>query len=256
MGIIVLGLFSCEKVIKINFKDAAPRVVIEALIDDDTSHHSYNVFVSRSNNFYSDGSNTPISGAFITIKDLTLNITDTLSTSTQVGKYSTNHIKGISGHTYTIDVTIDNQTYSAQSTMPNKVSLDSLYIQEIPIQMKGFAQIVPVFKDPKEQLNYYRFSVKVNDSLLRNYDAWDDVYTDGKENSRTYPVFAKGLFKGKDTLTVFMNCTDKGMYDFFFTLNNAAGNAQSPSNPTSCFNNGAIGYFGAVTVQQKSIILP
>ena len=53
-----------------------------------------------------------------------------------------------------------------------------------------------------------------------------------------------------------MNSTEKAIYDFFYTLENASGNGQTPGNPLSNISNGAIGYFGAITVRERYVIVP
>lgn len=253
---IVLALFSaCEKVINIDLKNAAPKVIIEGTITDDPFTLSYTVLVSKSNSFSSNGKNNPVSGAIVIVEDATSNIIDTLE-EISPGRYKTQKITGIEGHTYKLRAIVDGTAYTASSTMPKAVSLDSLYIQTLPFFGEEFKQVIPVFKDPIEQENYYRFSLRVNDSVQNDFDAWDDIITNGKVNSRPLNINAQELFDGDDTVYVRMNSTEKAMYDFFYTLENASGNGQTPGNPLSNISNGAIGYFGAITVRERYVIVP
>lgn len=104
--------------------------------------------------------------------------------------------------------------------------------------------------------NYYRFAVQVNDSLQNRFEAWDDLLSDGKINSRPLNIENQDLLAQGDTVTIIMNTTEKPMYDFFYTLDNASGNGQTPGNPTSNISGDAIGYFGAITVRKRSLIIP
>lgn len=246
---------SCEKVIDIDLKDSSPKIVIEGLITDDPSVDSFTVKVSRSNNFNSEGKNLPIDDALVIMEDVSMGIKDTL-TLTQAGTYKSSKIRGSIGHLYQLEVRIAGVSYTASSKMPDLVPLDSLYEQKIPAFADAFRQIIPVFTDPVGVQNFYTFSLKVNDSSQTEFQPWDDRLSDGKTNSRPLIIGDAELFDGQDTVFVTMNCTDKGIFDFFNTLENASGNGQTPANPTSMFTNGAIGYFGAVTTRTRSLIIP
>lgn len=246
---------SCEKVVNIDLKNANPKVVIEALITDESGLLSHRVLVSKSKSFSSDGKNTPVVGAIVIIEDASAKIVDTLL-ETRPGEYITQNILGITGHTYNLKAIVDGVTYTASSTMQAAVGLDSLYIQSIPVFGQDFKQIIPVFRDPSGTENYYRFSVQVNDSLQNRFEAWDDLLSDGKVNSRPLNIENQDLLDKDDTITITMNSTEKAMYDFFYTLDNASGNGQTPGNPTSNISGDAIGYFGAITLRKRTLIIP
>lgn len=253
---IALALFSaCEKVINIDLKNAAPKVIIEGTITDDPFTLSHTVLVSKSNSFSSNGKNSPVSAALVIVEDVTSNVIDTLE-EINPGRYKTQKIMGIEGHTYKLRAIVGGIAYTAISTMPKAVSLDSLYIQTLPFFGEEFKQVIPVFKDPIGQENYYRFSLRVNDSVQNDFEAWDDLITNGKVNSRPLGINAQELLDGDDTVYVRMNSTEKAIYDFFYTLENASGNGQTPGNPLSNISNGAIGYFGAITVRERYVIVP
>ena len=130
-----LVLFSaCEKVINIDLKNTAPKVIIEGTITDDPFTISYTVLVSKSNSFSSNGKNNPVSGATVIVEDATSNVIDTLE-ETKPGVYKTQKITGIDGHTYKLRAIVDGVAYTASSTMPQAVPLDSLYIQSLPLSL-------------------------------------------------------------------------------------------------------------------------
>lgn len=246
---------SCEKVINIDLKNSNPKLVVEGIISDESGLLTHRVLLSKSQSFSSDGRNNPVIGATVVIEDVTSNIIDTLL-ETKPGEYLTQKILGIEGHTYNLRAIVDGVAYTASSTMPVAVTIDSSYIQEFPVFGQSFKQIIPFFKDPVGMENYYRFAVQVNDSLQNRFEAWDDLLSDGKINSRPLNIENQDLLAQGDTVTIIMNTTEKPMYDFFYTLDNASGNGQTPGNPTSNISGDAIGYFGAITVRKRSLIIP
>lgn len=251
-----LGFFaSCEKVVNVDLKNANPTVIIEGIITDESGLLSHRVLVSKSKSFSSDGKNNPVVGAIVVIEDATDKIIDTLL-EIKPGEYTTQNILGITGHTYNLKAIVDGISYTSTSTMPKPVELDSLYIQEFPVFGQNFKQIIPVFQDPQGTENYYRFSVQVNDSLQNRFEAWDDLLSDGKLNSRPLNIENQDLLDKNDTITITMNTTGKAIYEFFYTLDNASGGGQTPGNPTSNISGNAIGYFGAITLRKRSLITP
>jgi hypothetical protein len=251
----LLAFASCEKVINIDLKNGAPKLVVEGNITDNPGLLSHHVRLSQTTGFNSDGNSVPVSGAMVIIKDSTGNITDTLR-ETFPGDYVTEAIEGITGHVYHLSIYNNNQWYHSATRMPEVVSFDSLYTESFSFFGTKVTQFIPVFQDPAGISNYYRFIVQINDSVQNDINAWDDKITDGKINSRPLNEGDEELFHGNDTVTIEMRCLDKGIFDFFNTFYNASGNAQTPANPTSNISNGALGYFGAYTAQKRSIILP
>lgn len=250
--IFVVFFSSCEKVINVDLKNTDPRIVIEGVITDEPG--PYSILLSKTNAFSALNKRNPIQGALVIIEDITAKRKDTLA-ELLGGEYITKYTNGVSGHTYILTALIENKTYTATCTMPQTVPFDSLYRQDFSFFGTVYRQFVPVFQDPPNTLNYYRFGIQVNDSVQKALEAWDDQYSDGKVNSRPLNVENQDLFKGKDTVTVTMNCTDKGTFDFFNTLINASGNGQTPANPLTNISGDGLGYFGAVTIRRKTIIL-
>jgi len=250
---LTLTFYSCEKVINVNLNDSDTRLVVEGDITDKAG--PYQVKLSKTVNFNESNNMPPVFGALVVITDSTMGYNDTLS-EIAGGVYITHGIRGESGHTYKLAINADNKWYYASSTMPPVVPFDSLYNDQLDIFGLKINQLVPVFTDPINIKNYYRFTVQVNDSLRDNIVAWDDDLTDGKLNSRPINVGDEDLFHGNDTVIVVMHCIDKGLFDFFNTFENANGNASTPANPTSNISNGAFGRFGAYTVRSRSMIVP
>ncbi len=254
--IISLCVFSaCEKVIDINVNNATPRIIFEGIITDEAGLLTHKILMSKTTNFNSSNERIPAVGAFVTVTDISANIIDTLKELIP-GEYSTQKIAGIQGHQYSLVATLNGNTYTAQSTMPTVVPFDSLYTKTFNFFGNIANQFFPVYTDPIGVENFYRFSIKVNDSLINSFDAWDDLLSDGKTNSRPLIAGDEDRFKGNDTVTIIMNCTDKGMFNFFNTLENGSGGSTTPANPQGNISNGALGYFGAITVRSRKVFVP
>lgn len=257
--LLTFTLSSCEKVIDIDLNSSAPQVVIEGNVSDQAG--PYYVKISKSVNFSESNSFPAIQGATVIIQDNT-GIIDTLKETT-AGTYETIKTQGVSGRTYTIKVNTpgSSTTYTASSTMPSLVTLDS--IQTPP--SGGFGNspryVIPQLNDPAGIENYYYLIKYVNGkriSILNNSTVRSDRLTNGK--TLTQPIFdnnPNNKTLAGDSVTIELQCIDKPIYDYYKTLAQVGGASQqaTPSNPISNFNNNALGYFSAHTSSKKSVLI-
>lgn len=258
-----LFLISCEKVINIDLNQSNPRFVIEGNLSNQASESK--VMISKTLNFDETIANPAISGALVTITDNKLNQTDTLA-ETSAGNYFREGLAGIEGHPYTMMVKIGNEIFTAVSTMPYSVNLDSLVQETLAGSYSGggpggsgrpgsdmgssIIQITPHYTDPVNSENYYQFEVTRNDTLANDIFIRNDVGFNGSSSHLPLRVKAD---KG-DVVTIDLQCIDKAVYNYFFGLNeNINQSSATPANPTSNINNGALGYFKAHTSQKKTI---
>jgi len=253
---IIIGITSCEKVIDYNLNDSTPRYVIEGVLTNQAGQCW--VRVTKSVNF--DESNTfpPISNALVVISD-DLGKNDTLLESA-TGFYSLPSLKGLSGVTYKLSVIIDDKSFIAYSTMPVQVNFDSIDFSKI--SMFGGAQTVPVpvYKDPEHSNNYYRFVELVNGKKLEAIFVRDDHQSDGRIVRQPLIDFSDNAANSGDSICIQMMCIDAGVYEYFFSLSQISGGGQNqtgtPANPISNISGGALGYFSAQTIQEKTVLTP
>ena len=59
-----------------------------------------------------------------------------------------------------------------------------------------------------------------------------------------------------DSIKVWLECIDHGVFEYFRTANRDGGHSTSPANPVSNITNGALGYFNACSVRKKVFIYP
>jgi hypothetical protein len=251
---ILVGVFlmGCEKEIKLPIDENQSMLVIDAVITDEPG--PYYVKLTKSVAVLDDSRYPEVSNAKVIMKD-NFGLTDTLK-YTNKGVYLTNKLKGAYGTTYFLEILLDGKKYSAQSTMPKKVTLDSLTISYVSF----FSQysVIPMYTDPITLGNNYRFVQTINDTLDKTYHIFNDNLNNGKENQRPLNTDSDSLkVKLNDFVSVEMQCITSPTYLYYYSLRQIGGagpgGGTTPSNPPSNIIGGALGIFSAHTVQRKKI---
>jgi hypothetical protein len=255
--LLACGLFSCQKVVKLNLQTAPPQLVIQG--DVANTPGPYTVTINRSVGFYADNSFPAVDGAIIRISD-DQGVTDSL-TETSPGNYLTHILQGNPGHTYTLSVTLHDTNYTAMSTMPAPVTLDSVGFDNTGGGRFGRKNDIVAqahFQDPPGVRNYYQFVLYINGSLFtKDIFAYSDRLSDGRSITQDLRMDSTYLNMG-DNLRVDMYCIDGDVYNYFNQLSEATGSgafntAASPANPVTNISNGAYGVFSAHTVSSQTV---
>lgn len=254
--IFILFLTSCDKEIQLPLDPNASLLVIDANITDEPG--PYFVKLSKSIDISNTGGNPLVNNATVIISD-NKGQRDTLMQNDK-GIYQTKKIRGIYGSTYFLEVSVEGKKYSASSTMPNKVSLDSLRINTFLVNGEIRYSIIPVYTDPIPLGNSYRFIQKINDSLDQTFHVFNDNLNNGKVNQRPLRAGSDSLqVKLKDLVSVEMQCITRPTYLYYYTLNQQSGagpgGGTTPSNPPSNIVGGALGIFSAHTVERQTIVI-
>ncbi len=255
-------LVSCQQVVSIDLNKANPHIVIEGIVTDQPIPDS--VRITKSGDYFEPSLFFPsISGALVTVSD-GAGALDTLKED-DPGTYRSQTLTGVPGRTYTLNVAANGNTYSAVSTMPQKVFIDSVYAT--PFRAfdgdVGYYLYI-IFQDPPTPGNYYRVNLSSNralppDSITgERYHLFTDKLTNGNEVTLRMRT-GRSVLKG-DTLTVQLLSIDKAAYDYYNTLNDIltsdrAPTALAPANPNTNLSNGSLGYFAAYTIDSKKIVL-
>lgn len=245
------GLFlaSCEKVIDVDLNSKDPQVVIEAQFTAGETTHR--VSVTRTLNFDQEAPYPTVDNATITVID-NLGIAQSL-TFVGNGIYEVTNYPVIEGRTYTLTVVANGNSYTASSTVPALVQIDSLYAQYFPFGTDGFNALIPLRTDPAGVANYYQFDLYRNGKRVSGIYLQDDQFTDGIVVEQ--PIFDNdGEFKSGDTAVVEMYGVDRPVYDYFYAL--LQNQTATPANPTSNFSGGCLGYFSARTKDVATTIIP
>jgi len=251
--IILLAVGSCKRVIDLDLANESGKLVIEANVTDTAGQQ---VILSRNVQFTSPNVYPAVTGAAVLIKDADGN--QYPLTEGPAGTYS-NPFTGESGKSYSLSVAIDGKTYTAQSTMPQAVKLDSITDKNDIFDASNGKKIITVhFQDPINETNQYRFVLFVNRIQVKSIFAFDDEFVNGKHVDLDLPQPDTDIHVG-DTVMVQMQCIDKPVYKYWYTLSqqqiNNPGGQVAPANPPTNILPITLGYFSAHTTQTTTLIV-
>ena len=264
LSLCILGLTmlsSCEEVIEIELKDPDPMFVIEGMVSDGNA--PVEVRISQTKKFYDDNSFQGVSGAVVWIGDDAGN--QALLAEISRGIYQSLFLRGIPGRQYFLRVSIQDQLFTSSSTMPFKVPIDTLYTQEKKYPGKTYLMPFVRFQDPPETTNFYRFRLFINGDFVKTVDVEKDEFKNGLSIQKGVYYFGNeenetteddlGLKRG-DTLTLEMQCIDREVFNFFFSLQQTLNqDVAAPGNPIHNLQGGALGYFSAYTSEKKTLVV-
>jgi len=244
----VIGfLTSCQKVIQLDLSTTSAQLVIQGDVYDEPG--PYAVKISKTVDFDKPNIYPPVTNATVTISDNTGKV-ETLSQVTD-GTYVTSTLQGVIGRTYTLTVKIDGKTYTASSTMPEAVNIDTIYSKKS--LFSNDKVIVLDFVNPPNKENYYQVVHSVNGkqipgfSVFNNNSSMVEKVSFSFMTTNSIPEVIKG-----DVIDVWLERIDKGVFEYFRTANRNGGRSTSPANPVSNISNGSLGYFSACSVRKKT----
>lgn len=249
---------SCQKVIDIDLNSQEPKIVIEGAVTDDTLN-AQTITITKSVNFSQDNKFPDVSGASVMVAD---NMGNSYTfTEVRPGLYQNSLLHGVPGRTYTMTVVAEGKTFTATSTMPAKVLLDSLVLSATAFGPPGAQKkyVTPAYRDPVGRGNKYKFRFIDNGRQAKDLFIFDDDLIDGVVNTR--PLFANDdeiKMAVNDTVTITMMCIDVPVFNYFFSLDQSSGGpsaSASPANPVTNIKGATLGYFSAQTTETKKIIV-
>jgi hypothetical protein len=283
------GLFlflSCEKAISFKPVRQAPKLVVEATIEDGKYPL---VYLTTSLDFFSKISVQALSQSFVHGAEISISngiLTQKLREySTQTEGYLLTYytidsagngevFRGELGKEYSLKITADGKEYTATTTIPQLTKqINSLYF-ETNVDKHDSTKIALFarFSDPPGLGNYIRYFTRVDEEPY--YPGLNSVYDDQVIDGKSYNAQVdKGVDRNKsidfnnyaffhkgDTITIKLCNIDKGVFDFWKTMEYSYSGIGNPfSSPTKVIgniSNDALGYFGGYAVQYSSIIIP
>lgn len=262
VSIASLALISCEEVIDLDLGKSEPRIVIEGTIT--TGQGPHKVKINQSVDYGELNEFPPVSGATVTLTNQA-GATEFLE-EVEEGVYLIQTLQGKNGETYHMEVNHGSDTYQASSNLPVTTiplqSLEYVFEEETLFIEEGY-YLTAYFADPIEEVNYYRLKIFVNgepyyferdENLVRDDNFWliNDKFFNGKLMDYEFPH----KLKAGDKVDVELHQVDRATYDYYRTLVDLMGfGGVAPANPLSNWSNGALGYFGAISVTQASIVI-
>lgn len=255
--VVTMAFASCEKVIDINLDKVEKKYVIEGIVTDVPG--TSKILLSKTKDFDEDNSFPGVSGATVQITETGGPVYSLAETSP--GVYEQAGLAGISGKTYTLNITVNGESFTASSTMPQKVNLDTIFVTDELLFADTRKIVNVVFKDPPGAGNSYRFIQYVNGIKEKTILIRNDDYSDNRTIVNKLFYFSdndddSSNIKTGDHVVIDMLCIDPAIYKYWFSLDRSAtgGSGQAtPANPVSNIQGGALGYFSAQTLQTKTM---
>jgi len=243
---------SCEEVIDLKLDNSESLIVIDGGISDQNENQL--VKVSRTYNFTEPNKFNGVSGATVVLTRP--NGSKISYNEVSPGVYQSVKFRGLSGSKYTLDVTVGGKTYTASSIMPGRVLLDSLTFKQFNFFGSTNNYMAVNYNDPVGIPNQYRYILKSKGKTEEDMVS-EDRFTDGNKVSDVIFYKLEHLEIG-DSLHVELQCIDRNVYRYFYSLSQSKGEGGppvAPSNPVSNFSNGALGIFNAYTSSKRSAVI-
>jgi hypothetical protein len=243
----------CQKVIDLELKNTEPIIVIEANVTNVLEPQV--VKITNTYNFDEPNRFNGIANAKVELsvsngQKVIYNATGT------PGVYQSRAYQGRSGRTYTIDVTIGDKIYSATSTMPAAVPLDSVTFKQFTAFGETNTYLSLNYTDPPGIQNQYRYILKVKNKIEETTVTEDRFYDGNKTSDILFYEIDK--LPAETSIDIDFQCIDRNVFKYFFAINQisgAGGPPVAPANPVSNFSNGALGIFSAHTTTKRNIVL-
>jgi len=269
-------LISCTEDVNLSVVGGEQKIVIEGSIENGKPA---SVFITRNSPLTQtvDFSKILVIDAQVVVSDGTISETLFLKNDTIPSIYKGKTIIGIPGKTYSLTVIADGKTYTASTTIPTPVALDSVWWKpQPPEDSLGFAWAH--LTDPFGLGNAYRWYAKratKDQRFLSPLGAtFDDKFIDGKSFDFNYyrgddplidpkelkkePQNESGFFKKTDTIYVKFCTMDFNSFKFYSTYENALQSNGNPfASPTTILTNikgGGLGIWAGMGVTYDTIM--
>lgn len=245
LSVIIMTLLfaSCEEIVDIDLKSAAPKYVIDATISENMECI---VTITKSQAFRDNSSYEKISGAVIELTDESGNSEIVKERIFEPGVYSS-EMKGVIHTTYRLKVTIDDVVAEASGTIPQAIPIEETYIYEIKVGSSSWYSPSFIFNDPIGEENYYYTILTINDRTMKTIYLHNDEYRNGKKVHKIL-FFNRQDNNDEDLKTgdyaqIEMQAIDKGAYTYYKSFSSVA--AGGATNPLSNFSGNVLGCFKA-----------
>ena len=248
---------SCDEVIEVDLNESDPKVVIEAILKDQSGGNQ--VIISQTGSYFDPGTYPPVEGAMVKLIDQEGN--EEILTESEPGTYPIIETQAKAGMTYRLEVTSEGEEYVAQSSMQTPFQIDSINFQVRNTPFGGggeddYAAIVFLTDEAGVDI-FLLFDAVVNGEVQPDLFLYDGRQTDGEESR--VPFFTLELKKG-DQIKVNTYAIDQETYDYYNTLvdlvsGGFGGTATTPANPNSNWSNDALGFFGTLAVSELEAVV-
>lgn len=249
MWFIALLIISCEDVVDIDLNQGPEQLVIDAELSRAVGGTTASIIVDLSvtTDFYADDI-TRATDAVVVLHTESEQIS---VPETESGVYSTDLISLNNNTSYRLEITYDNQTYSASEQLVLSGTLESAMQGDGQLFSENETEVVVTFTDLEGLGNYYLFDFGYNNLFVTR-----DRFYDGQQFSFSY--FYDEFFPKNTEVNIRMMGIDEEFYNYMQILlshsgqngggpfatatSTLKGNISNLTNPTSP----ALGYFRVV----------
>ncbi len=185
---LLLCSFACSKEIDIDLPDYDSEVTVDGWI---INNSSANIALTESYPYLEDLDSASIMNSIIKDASITLSTSEGESevlTLTYNSKYfppyiyKSNEIYGKPGETYAIDIKINNETITSETTITSSPTFDSV---ATVITSDTTRQFIVYVDDNPDEDNYYYIEIYVEGQDNNYHPASSPVYTDNGQNGET-----------------------------------------------------------------------
>ncbi|MEQ8478899.1 DUF4249 domain-containing protein [Fulvivirga sp.] len=267
IAIIAIVVFTaCEETVQLDLKESESVVIIDGLVSDQFKNQY--VKVSRSIDFYAEGTSKAITNATVSVTDgaTTYNYihNPTLDSDNDGVYFSTVPFSGEVGKTYQLTVQVDGTNYTAEDNLYPVTAIDSLTVIvnedefDEPERKNYFYEILFYAHEPQETKDFYLFKFYRNDTLVLDsptdiYFSNDDLLAEEINGIPTASFYKLGDI-GKVEMYSISNAGFIYYNDLINLLQSDGGMFGSPPvNPRTNIEGGALGFFQASSVVSESI---
>lgn len=268
--VLLAAVFSgCEKTIELDLKQSEPKIVIEGLLTDHTTHNY--VKITRTTGFYSSGKSPRVTDATVMVEDDAGNSFTYLHNpnnhADSAGFYVPEvRFKGVAGRTYKLTVVSGGQTYEASDKISRIPPIDRLAYrinedeQADPEEEGKFYEVLMWVKEPQETRDYYLFRSFSNGepAFFNETDIYyaDDELIGENIDGISIPAF----FKSGDKARIEVFSLSRSAFIFYRDLQKLLTNdggmfGAPPANPRTNLSNGALGFFQASALEAGEILV-
>lgn len=279
-------LYSCEKTVNFQLDDVTPKLVVEAIIENEQPPF---VYLSKSVGYFSKLDLATLSNSFV--HDAQVYMSNGTVTH-KLKEYSVPVDNGYFLYYYSIDssslataflgqlntgyslrIFTEGKEYTATTTIPLITKrIDSLYWKQAGgTNPPEKVALMLRATDPPGLGDNVRYYTRQNNNPF--FPGLNSVYDDQVIDNSSYDIqVEKGIdrnvelpegyafFNKGDTVTLKLANIDKATYDFWrtmeFTYISVGNPFSSPTKVLGNISNGALGYFGGYAAQFRTIIIP
>jgi hypothetical protein len=272
---------ACERVIPLEVEEGPVRLVVEARLEALKNpmpgvNPGRQVFrLTTTAPYFSNSAQPPARGAVVTVRDeagRTVRFTESVAAA---GEYTTDSLVAAPGHTYTLRIAWQGDSYESTEVLAPVAAIDSLYFVPRPRRdpaVDGVRATIDL-RDPPNVLNYYLWDQYVDgirltspDTVFRWRQVTNDEFYQGRRVRAFQPFDGRAVRSGQE-VRVRQYSLSEAVWRYYGALNQQVDGDGSPfsvppagirSNVANLTRpaNRALGYFSASEVAERRLRVP